>query len=270
MTSLNRPELAAAPALRLSLVGRTHPGRVRDHNEDHLRIHRPSGLVVLADGMGGHNAGEVASALAAVSIENFFLASRHGTVPPDLEGDAGSAAGSGGRLAAAVRKANADVFEISRTHEKHRGMGTTVVALHVDLSTAMAYIAHVGDSRCYRLRAGSLEALTRDHSLIGDAIAWKPDITEAELAILPKNMISRAVGRRESVEVDLRGELLEIGDVFLLCSDGLSGMVRDPEILEALKAAQSLEAACDALIDRANAAGGEDNVTVALARVEGA
>jgi serine/threonine protein phosphatase PrpC len=87
---------------------------------------------------------------------------------------------------------------------------------------------------------------------------------------LPKNMISRAVGRRESVEVDLRGELLEIGDVFLLCSDGLSGMVRDPEILEALKAAQSLEAACDALIDRANAAGGEDNVTVALARVEGA
>lgn len=249
--------------------GRTDVGRERDHNEDKLLIKPAIDFYVVADGMGGHNAGEVASALAALSIENCLMAARSAPLPEELTADPRPLAPEAKNLVAAVRKANADVFEISKSHAEHAGMGTTVVATLLSRTTGEFHVAHVGDSRCYRLRGGKLEQLTQDHSLIGEAIAFKPDITEAELALFPKNVISRALGRGASVEIDVRTEALESGDVFLLCSDGLSGMVTDASILRHLEDEPEPDAACRALIQAANEAGGTDNVSVIVLRVEG-
>ncbi|HVU00458.1 MAG TPA: protein phosphatase 2C domain-containing protein [Polyangiaceae bacterium] len=253
---------------RVSAAGRTDVGRERDHNEDRMLLRPDVGLFVVADGMGGHNAGEVASALCALSLENCFLAARSGPLPDDLMADPRPLSLEERTLVAAARKANADVFEISRTHPQHGGMGTTLVALHVSEATREMHVAHVGDSRCYRLRGGKLEQLTRDHSLISDAIAFKPDITEAELALFPKNVISRCVGRAPSVEIDVRTEKLAAGDVLLVCSDGLSSMVGDDVILRCLLENATPEAVCQAAIDAANAAGGADNITVIVVRID--
>ena len=250
-------------------VGGTSVGRVRDHNEDRMLLAPELDLFGVADGMGGHNAGEVASTLAALSLKDCFAVSLHAPLPAELVGpDDGALPHDARRLVAAVRKANGDVHEISRTHRQHRGMGTTVVAVHVARKHEQIHIAHVGDSRCYRIREGGIEQLTGDHSLVGDALRWNPNLTKAELARLPQNVISRAVGRGATVDVDLRTEALRAGDVYLLCSDGLSGMVEDDDILSHVAGAPSLDAACKALLDAANAGGGEDNVTVVLVRID--
>jgi serine/threonine protein phosphatase PrpC len=254
--------------LQATAAGLTNLGRVRDHNEDTLRLYPTLDLYIVADGMGGHNAGEVASALAVASLENCFRASQHEPLPPELADDARGLDPTAERLAAAVRKANSDVFEISTTHSAHKGMGTTIVALHFSQATEDVHIAHVGDSRCYRIRDARIEQMTRDHSLVSDAIAWKPDITEAELALLPKNMISRAVGRRPTVDVDIRTEKARGGDVFLMCSDGLCGLVDDTAILAIVQSTRDLDGACEALVSSANEAGGTDNVTAVLVRID--
>lgn len=249
-------------------AGRSDVGRVRDHNEDRLLLSPKLDLYVVADGMGGHNAGEVASALTTLSLENCFDASQHTTLPPEIGEDPRPLSHSARRLVAAVRKANSDVFEISSTHSEHKGMGTTVVALHYCRPSNEVHVAHVGDSRCYRIRGGKMEQLTRDHSLVGDALAWKPDLSEAELALLPKNVISRALGRAKSVEIDVRTEPAEAGDLFLICSDGLSGMVNDAGILQIVQSTPDLQQACVALLAAANEAGGTDNATVVLVRLD--
>jgi len=241
---------------------------VRDHNEDCLRLGPALDLFIVADGMGGHNAGEVASALAALSLENCFAASRSEPLPPELTNDPRPLSPEARDLVASARKANADVFEISKTHPEHQGMGTTLVAAHVSRATGEFHVAHVGDSRCYRVRGGTIEQLTRDHSLISDALAFKPDLTEAELALFPKNVISRALGRAAAVDIDVRSDALHPGDVYLLCSDGLTGMVDDATILSCIQNAPNLDLACAALIDAANAGGGEDNVTAILIRTD--
>jgi PPM family protein phosphatase len=250
-------------------AGKTDVGRERDHNEDRLRTNPEIGLYVVADGMGGHNAGEVASALCALSIENCLMASSNGPLPEELTADPRQLSNEARNLVAAVRKANADVFEISRSHPEHAGMGTTVVAALVSRESGEFHVSHVGDSRCYRFRGGKLEQLTQDHSLIGEAMAYKPDITEAELAMFPKNVISRALGRGEKVEIDVRSEAMQAGDVYLLCSDGLCGMVNDATIRSHLEQESDPAKACQTLIDAANAAGGHDNVTVVVIRIDG-
>lgn len=253
---------------RVTAAGKTDVGRVRDHNEDRLRLTPDLDLFIVADGMGGHNAGEVASSLAALSLENCFRASRTEPLPAALADDPRPLSDDARSLLAAARKANADVFEISSTHAEHTGMGTTLVAVHVARKTGEVHIVHVGDSRCYRVRDGGIEQLTRDHSLVGDALAWKPNLTEKELALLPKNIISRALGRAPAVEVDVRTEPLHTGDVYLLCSDGLSGMVDDAAILACVEGAREPHEICQALIARANAAGGTDNVTAVVIRAD--
>jgi serine/threonine protein phosphatase PrpC len=253
---------------RVTAAGATNVGRVRDHNEDRLLLSLELDLFIVTDGMGGHNAGEVASALAALSLENCFRASQSEALPSELAEDPRPLAPDARRLLAAARKANADVFEISNTHVEHKGMGTTLVAVHVSRAAGEIHVAHVGDSRCYRVRDGKIEPLTRDHSLIGDALAWKPDLTEAELALFPKNIISRALGRARSVEIDVRTEALRPGDVYLLCTDGLSGMVNDAAILAAVERGLEPSAVSNALIVAANEAGGTDNVTVVVIRVD--
>lgn len=256
---------------RFNLVasGQTDVGRQRKHNEDHVLMRGELDLFVVADGMGGHNAGDVASKLATTSLGNFYEATQSGEVP--LEGeeeDEHDLPDEARRLAAAIRKANSDVFEISSTFQQHQGMGSTVVAVTVNRAAGLLHVGHVGDSRCYRVRDGNIEQLTRDHSLVNDALAMKPDLTEDELSRLPKNIITRALGMKEAVKVDIRSEKLADGDVFLLCSDGLSGMVEDDEILDIINITDDLEEACDLLISLANDAGGTDNITAVLLRLE--
>jgi PPM family protein phosphatase len=245
--------------------GQTDPGRVREHNEDFIALAPEHSLYLVADGMGGHASGDVASRLAAKCIRNYFDATRDGSPDEPRHPDDGDAAPPARRLAAAIRKANRDVHEISTSHERHKGMGSTVVAIH--LVGDVAHIAHVGDSRCYRVRGGALEQLTRDHSLHNEALALKPDLSPERLAKLPKNVVTRALGMAGAVKVELGCEKIESGDLFLLCSDGLTGMVPDDEIIGLLELSEDLEESCHLLIAMANEAGGRDNISVVLVRV---
>jgi protein phosphatase len=239
-------------------------GRVRHNNEDHILLRPELGLYVVCDGMGGNNAGEVASALASVSVRNFFEATTADTFV-DLDGD--DLTPHVVRLTKALEKANSDVNEIATTHPAHRGMGCTIVALSIPPPGDWAHIAHIGDSRCYRIRQGKIEQLTRDHSLISDLLALKPDLTPAELSHLPRNIVTRAVGVDPTVQVDIRTEEVEPGDVFLLCSDGLTGMLEDDEIVDILAHQGDPTEAAGALIAMANEAGGHDNVSAIVVRI---
>jgi protein phosphatase len=225
-------------------------------------------LFLVADGMGGHNAGDVASALAAKSMDNFFEATRYGEIPGEPPEDERALPHAARRLAASVRKANRDVFEISSTFQQHHGMGSTIVAAHYDRDAGVLHVAHVGDSRAYRVRSGVIEQLTHDHSLVNDALALKPDLKPEELARLPRNIITRALGMKEVVKVDLCSIEVEPGDVYLLCSDGLSGMVPDAQILELIEITEDLRETCDLLVALANEAGGSDNISAVCVRFE--
>jgi PPM family protein phosphatase len=248
--------------------GKTDVGRQRGHNEDAFIAEPDLDLFVVCDGMGGNNAGEVASALATTSLRNFFRATASGVIPgEELRGDQALSAAAR-RLIMGVRKANADVFEISSTRVEHKGMGSTIVAMSVSRETSSVQVAHVGDSRCYRIRDGKIEQLTRDHSLIGDALAWNPNLSEEELSMLPKNIISRALGLKQVVEVDIRSDVGLPGDIYLLCSDGLCGVVKDRQILEIILLSSDLAEACESLIALANDAGGPDNITAVAVRLE--
>ena len=264
--------------VRFEAVGVTDIGRQRKHNEDHVLLRPELDLFVVADGMGGHNAGDVASRLATASLKNFYEATLEGVPESQRVGDNyGELSVDAQRLTSAVRKANRDVFEISSTYRQHHGMGSTVVAAYLVRNRGMMHVAHVGDSRCYRFREGKLVQLTHDHSLINDALALKPDLTPEELARLPKNIITRALGMREDVKVDVHSTAVQVGDVFLLCSDGLSGMVDDIEMASVLalggpQAAGSdgdLRDVCETLVHLANENGGTDNITALLVRIDG-
>jgi protein phosphatase len=227
-------------------AGQTDTGRRRRQNEDAFVCEPP--LFAVADGMGGAQAGELASRLAAAAIEEGALA---------IRGEE-SAAGI-------VRTANARIFEHSVRDPAAAGMGTTATVAFVDEEAETAAIAHVGDSRAYRYRAGVLEQLTTDHSLVGELVR-SGRLTEAEAAVHPhRSVITRALGTEADVEVDTLTVDLRAGDLVLLCSDGLSAMVRDEEIVRLLEATRSdPHDAAEALVAAANRAGGEDNVTVVL------
>jgi protein phosphatase len=260
--------------LRFEAVGVTDIGRQRKHNEDHVLLRPELDLFVVADGMGGHNAGDIASRLATASLRNFYEAVSAGAEPDKQFLDGYDEHDRDARnLAAAIRKANRDVFEISSTYRQHHGMGSTVVAAFLSRAGGVMHVGHVGDSRCYRYREGKLEQLTHDHSLINDALALKPDLTPEELARLPKNIITRALGMREDVKVDIRSDQCRVGDIYLLCSDGLSGMVEEEEIENVLAAAYAIQGsdlreACETLVTLANDAGGTDNITALLIRID--
>ncbi|WP_437603589.1 protein phosphatase 2C domain-containing protein [Sorangium sp. So ce590] len=245
----------------------TDVGRQRKHNEDNILVKSELGLFVVADGMGGHNAGNVASALATKSLDNFFEATRAGSLPGPIPVDEQELDPEARRVVAAIRKANHDVFVISNTYTQHQGMGSTVVAAYVSRETEQIHVGHVGDSRCYRIRLGEIEQLTKDHSLINDALALKPDLSPDELARLPKNIITRALGMKDAVKVDIRSERIQLGDAFLLCSDGLSGMVSEQQMLDVLDITQDPQEACELLIEMANDAGGTDNISALLIRI---
>ena len=250
----------APPVVRIG--ARTDVGRKRSSNEDYYIVRPDLGLYVVADGVGGRNAGEVASKLACLSIANFFEATAGATWPDryrallDL-----SFPPAARRLSAALRKANEDVHSIGSTREQHHKMNTTVVALHCPIGSWAVHLGHVGDSRCYRVRDHVMEVLTRDHTMHNEARIQYPDIAPERLAQLPKNMLSRAVGRKADVELDLQSVTAEPGDLYLLCSDGVNAMLDDAAILETLVTLDAPQTIADSLVARANEAGGRDNIT---------
>ncbi len=258
--------MPAAGAATTHAVGATDIGRIREHNEDTFCLRTDLGLFAVADGMGGHKAGDVASALVAKAMVAFFEGGAQ--QPQSREREDRNRSADCVRLVASIRCANETVLEAANENSERHGMGSTVVALHIPPSAAEAsqpreaHIAHVGDSRCYRIRGSVIEQLTEDHSLVNEARAIDPSLTEEELASLPSNVITRALGLDLGVRVDAQTVVIAPGDVFVLCSDGLSGMISDRELLEALRLADDLSEASELLVALANENGGTDNITV--------
>jgi protein phosphatase len=232
----------------------TNVGRRRRINEDRYAIAPELGLFLVADGMGGHTAGQVASELAAQAALREV-----GTLQ-------GAPVSLAEKLRSAVGSANRSIFEAARERPELAGMGTTLVALLAH--EGRVALAHVGDSRAYLVRGGRIRQLTDDHSVVGELLRRREISADAAREHPHRHVLTRALGVRPVVEPDLAELSPCAGDVFALCSDGLTGHVRDEEIAEHAGPADVLEKAVDALIDLANARGGEDNITVVLLRWE--
>lgn len=243
----------------------TDVGRQRDHNEDSFAVLEEQGLFIVADGMGGHRAGDVASRLATESIADFFRASDRDDVTWPFHFDVGLTEDEN-RLATGIRIANRQIFERSLRSRDCQGMGTTVVGALYSRKRQRLVVGHVGDSRAYRIRAGAIDLLTRDHSLVNEYLLAMPDLSEEQRAELPRNVITRALGMQDNVLVDLLADQPLPGDVYVLCSDGLSGMLADEEILALVELAGEPHEACRRLIDEANEKGGDDNITALVIR----
>jgi serine/threonine protein phosphatase PrpC len=252
--------------MQVKAYGLTHVGRQRQHNEDSFRVEDDAKLFLVADGMGGHAAGEVASRIAVDSISEFIMHSKtdDGTWPHAYDEHFRR---STNRLMAAVRLANTRVLEAMRKDARLRGMGTTVVASLVDGD--IFSVAHVGDSRAYLIRDHQLSRITNDHSWVFEQVQAGM-LTEAEAEKHPlRNVITRALGGALQVAPDASEIEARPGDVYLLCSDGLTGMVPEDEILKVVTDSDGdLKRACQALIEAANEHGGLDNVTAVLVKTE--
>jgi PPM family protein phosphatase len=241
-------------------------GKVRDNNEDAVAEDPELGLLVLADGMGGYNAGEIASGIAATTVLDVVRREwpklKHGQV------DAASGYSAESLLLReALGAAHTTIYQVANSQPQCAGMGTTAVValLHDDRMS----IAYAGDSRLYRLRAGKLDQITRDHSLVEELIARGHYSREEATQLVRRNIVTRALGVEPTVEVDLIEEGLEVGDIVLLCSDGLTDMIDDETIrLTLAEFADNLSTVAEVLVGKANAGGGRDNVSVVLARVD--
>jgi protein phosphatase len=221
----------------------------------------------VADGMGGHRAGDVASRLATESIVDFFRAAAVEGYTWPFPFDT-RLSDEENRLLCGIRIANRQIIERSTRSRECQGMGTTVVGALFSASRGKMYIGHVGDSRAYRVRKGQIQQMTRDHSLVNDYLLAMPELTEEQRSELPKNVITRALGMQEQVAVDIQTDEAVLGDCYILCSDGLSGMVEDREILDIVSTTADLEVACRRLVAMANEHGGEDNITALIVRIE--
>lgn len=239
--------------MTLRAAGRTDVGRRRRTNEDRFGADPSIGLFLVADGMGGHTAGQVASGIA---IDAMLGAVR----------EAAAGASLTERLRAAVAVANEKIFRAATQRPELAGMGTTLVALLVQ--GGRAAVAHVGDSRVYRIRSGRIRQLTDDHSLVGELQRRGEISADAAREHPHRHVLTRALGVRTEAEPDLGELTLEPGDVFVLCSDGLTQQVRDDEIAKAVTGDLDLDVVCEGLVALANARGGDDNITTLLVRCE--
>jgi serine/threonine protein phosphatase PrpC len=245
----------------LTARGKTDQGLVRANNEDNFYLDEKLGLLVVADGMGGHASGETASQLAVNIIRDYFQGTQK------LIGDYDSSCSEDtNKLKSAIFLANQAVFEAAQSTPQLTGMGTTIAAAL--LTGNKLSIAHIGDSRVYLIRAGSIEQLTDDHSIVNEQV--KRDLITKEEAIKSdmKNILTKALGVSPDTEPDLNELTMFDGDILLLCSDGLNIMVSDEAILEIISFADNPDAACDSLISSANENGGKDNITVVLGYVK--
>lgn len=236
-------------------------GMIREKNEDYLSVLSGNPGIplafIIADGMGGHNSGEVASKSAVDFISSYIL-----QFPETMQDEHEILS----VIRDVVMKANASVYNLARTNEEHLGMGTTLIAA-VELKHRL-YIAHVGDSRAYVLRDGQMTRITKDHSYIEELIS-QGSLTREEAENHPKrNIITRALGCEESILVDTYESEILKNDIYLLCTDGLTTMLKEDEIRSVLESEPDPQQACNILVDRANGCGGEDNISVIVFKNE--
>ena len=255
--------------LRTRFSAASDVGLMRDRNEDSFLVYPLYRFAAVADGMGGHLSGDVASSLAIATLKDFYAntVGPDGTWPFPYDNDLTDEENC---VVVGVRLANQHVFGRARQASNESGMGTTVVAVMFTPDARQVIVGHVGDSRCYRVRDSRITQLTSDHSLVSEVTEIAPWLSEDEIKQLPSNYITRALGMAPDVVVDLLTTDTRAGDVYLLCSDGLNGMLTDQKILEVVIRDENLEARCAELIAEANNAGGSDNTTVGMMRVENA
>jgi serine/threonine protein phosphatase PrpC len=250
----------------LEAVGYTHPGKKRPENEDSFALALDDRLFVVADGMGGRNAGEVASHLA---VEELLAFCRHRRAHPRAAWpfpiDRRASFGAN-LLHVGVKVVNQKLREASARDPALHRMGATMAALAIGQTQLVA--AHVGDVRIYRIRRGALARLTRDHSLAEEMKAARPDLSETKInRVAPRNVVTRALGSKDELDPTVYVNTFAAGDLYLLCSDGVWGAVPDERLLALCTATPDLEQACQSLLDAANDAGGPDNLTAVLVRV---
>lgn len=252
---------------KVRAAGLTDVGLKREHNEDSMLVAKDLGLFSVADGMGGHAAGEVASAAAISAVEDFVHQARDDeniTWPFGTRTDLDS---NENILLSALSLANQKVCSLSKSDTSLGGMGTTVVALY--LVDDKAHVGHVGDSRLYRFRDGVLEIVTQDHSWVNEQLQRNIISEEEARTHRWRNVITRALGSRDDIEVDIQTLETQPGDLFLLCSDGLTSMMSDAEISETLNSGNvDPPKICEELVRLANEAGGLDNVSVIVVQVD--
>jgi serine/threonine protein phosphatase PrpC len=260
------PTTPGAERLPLIACGFTHPGRVREENEDAFGSFVEERLFIVADGMGGHNAGQVASLTVVDAIETFFR-SYHADPRQSWPHAIDKTLSLGANLLrVGVKVANDKVRAAAAADRTRARMGSTVVALAV--GDAQVTVAHAGDSRAYRIRDNEAKRLTRDHSVLEEMLAARPEMSAEEIAAFAhRNVVTRSLGSKEEVEPTLYLNTLQRGDRYLLCSDGLWSVVSDQRIQDIVGGNPDIEAACQLLIDAANDAGGPDNISAVLVRV---
>ena len=250
---------------KVQAAGLTHVGMKRNHNEDSFFMMQEENLYVVADGMGGHASGEVASRMAVETIANFFKATADDdeiTWPFKMDK---AKKYQENRIITSIKLANLRIYEASAREAKYKGMGTTCVSSF--FANGAVFISWVGDSRGYRVRGGEITQISEDHSLLNDYIKMKK-LTAEEIENFPhKNVIVRALGMKDTVQVDVRMDDPRDGDIYLICSDGLSGLIKDAVMCDlVMKNQDDLEAGCNQLIAAANQNGGTDNITVVLSK----
>lgn len=252
--------------MRIASGGATDIGRMRANNEDCFRIVAPMSLFVLSDGMGGEAHGEIASALAVETVVKHCVEAQNNPAAPVFGGTQPGWSDKTKRLSSAVYLANRKIFESSEEHPEQKGMGATLTAAWID--GPRLSIAHVGDSRAYLLRSGGLQQLTSDHSLVAEQVRQGIlTAAQAENSDM-QSVLLRALGSQQQVEVDADEHMLFPHDIVLLCSDGLTRMVTEPEIAGTLQVETNPEQAATRLIALANDAGGTDNITVLVIRLD--
>lgn len=249
---------------RVDAFGKTDVGLGREHNEDCFGCFDELGLFLVADGMGGHRTGERASRLVVDVARELFEATTRAESAPPFPVDR-SKSWQENRLVAALELGNRRLLDFVASDHCFCGLGSTVAA--VSIFDGRAQIAHVGDSRVYLLRGGALEQLTRDHSLVNEYEAFLPDLTPEQIAAIPKNVITRAIGMQEKLVVDSRSLPLDPGDVILISTDGVHELVARDHLRAILLEHPEPAAAAEKLVDTANRNGGSDNITCVVVRV---
>lgn len=239
---------------------------LRDRNEDSFLVFPRFRIAAVADGMGGHLSGDVASSVAILAVQRFYetIVGKACTWPLPYDGDLTNEENC---IAVGLRWANYQVFNEARKVATNAAMGTTVVAAMFTPNAEQVIVGHVGDSRCYRIRDGEISSLTTDHSLVSEVTEIAPWLSPEEIEQLPGNVVTRALGMGPDVVVDLLTVDTKVGDTYLLCTDGLNGMLSDEEIFQVTTKSSSPGERCEELIERANLAGGTDNTTVVLITV---
>jgi serine/threonine protein phosphatase PrpC len=253
------------PLLHIEIGARTDLGRVRKNNEDCYLIDSSLQLFVLSDGMGGEAHGEVASNMAVQTVLTHCRQGENSRTTPIFGESRPDVSERTNRLASAIHLANRKVFDTAASNPEQRGMGATIVAAWIDAQKLS--LAHVGDSRAYLLRAGSMDQLTADHSLVAEKVRVGILTPQEADASELQSVLTRAVGTNGVVDVDTDEQVLLVGDFLLLCSDGLTRMITDPEIASTLLTSATAQESADRLIDLANENGGVDNVSVIVLRV---